>query len=271
MNEQTQKLFLTTIAENVPKVKQQGYDEGFEAGKEKEWSDFWDTLQNYGKRKDYTYLFGVNTGTSPYNDETFKPKYDIKPQIASNMFRYCSNITDFKGILERQGVVLDFSKCANVNYAFQFCYNNTRLPELDFSEATAIHLPFSYNEKLISIDKFIVSDSGTTTFTDTFIYCYALSEIRIGGVIGRNISFQYSPLSVESMKSIITHLKNYAGTDSEKAYTLTLKSSCETELETAGFTDEDKRLLVENGITYSDNLTWVDVIDDLKWNLVWAS
>ena len=129
---------------------------------------------------------------------------------------------------------------------------------------------------MATIDKIIIDNDGSRLFDQSFYKCNQLKNIKFEGVIGQTISFSSSPLTVESMKSIITHLKDYSGlTDDsgnslEKAYTLTLKSSCVTELETAEFTDDDKAWLEEVGITYLDDLTWVDVIDDLKWNLVTA-
>ena len=96
-----------------------------------------------------------------------------------------------------------------------------------------------------------------------------MKNITIEGTIGRSLSFKSCPLSSDSLKSVITHLKDYTGV-SEYAYTISLKSSAFTTLEESGFTDEDKAWLEGIGTTYTDDLTWALVIDNLKWNLTLA-
>ena len=259
MDEQTQK-FLTTIAENVPKVKQQGYDEGQIQGQ----YDVWDMMTN--GRKYYHSAFAY------WSVEYLRPPFKIIPTLgySNSMF---GNMKNLKKV---EKAYFDLSQLSlsqtDRNSGNSSTWNGCgTLEEIEDIGLPAGCYYYTYNNcyNLHTIE--IVRSIETTIFTSTFFNCDSLMNVAFEGVIGRSISFSDSPLTVESMKNIITHLKNYAGTDSEKAYTLTLKSSCKTELETAGFTDEDKRLLAENGITYSDNLTWVDVIDDLKWNLVWAS
>ncbi len=262
MNEQTYN-FLTTIAENQPKVKQQGYNEGYEAGKEKEWSDFWDAFQNYGNRTYYGSAFTCGATAernSGWTDKNFKPKYDIKPVgSASNMFYGC-DFTDFKGICEKQGITFDTSGATHAQALFGECYLLTRLPILDLSSvnnASGLHTVLSYCSNLVSVDKFIVSDTGEQLFSNTFNACVNLKDIVFEGVIGQSISFSYSPLSVASLKSVITHLKDYAGTTSEYAYTATFKATAFAELEAEGATSPNGN-------------TWAEYIDDIKWNLVKA-
>lgn len=274
MDEQTQK-FLTTIAENVPKVKQQGYNEGFEAGKEKEWSDFWDNMQDNGNRVDYNYAFC----SSGFTKTTFRPKYNINVSAGERMFyqfNFLNEAFDLEEHLEKLGATLDFSN----NEKFYMCFANayiTRLGIIDFSKATKYNNNSAFhNSSIATIDKLVFSEN--TILASLFNNATALKNIKeVEGVIGTSVSFSTSPLTVESMKSIITHLKNCTGlTDTsgnslEMKYTLTLKDSCRTELETASFTDEDKRVLEENGIVFADETTWTSVIGDLKWNLVWAT
>lgn len=189
-----------------------GYDRGFAEGKQAEYDRFWNAVQDYGNRTNYTYAFHYGS----WNDVTFKPKYDLRPTgDASRMFESCI-ITDLKGILERQGVVLDLS---NVTWAVNTFYQmreNTRLPELDMRNLP--ELSFSLNTALKSIDKLILKDDGTNSLY--FTYCYALEEIRFEGVIGQSLDMKHcSKLSYESLDSIITHLKDLTG---QTAQTLTL-------------------------------------------------
>ena len=110
---------LTKIAENVPKV--------YEAGKKADYDSFWDAYQQSGNRVLYDFAFAGNG----WNDNTFKPKYDIIPSWnIVNMF-YKSAITDLDALLKKCGVTLDIS--VNGNYGDVFNGGAfTVLPELSF-------------------------------------------------------------------------------------------------------------------------------------------
>lgn len=251
-----------SISEKALQLKED-FDEVYEAGKQKEWSDFWDIFQQKGNRKRYEYAFSqgyYNQGVLGWTDKTFKPKYDMKPTNAERMFEFTDNITDLKGILEKQGVTLDLSNCTSSAFMFRACAKLTRLPVLDFSQHTgtaSISSCFKYCYALESIDKIIFNNEGTniTEVSTTFDSCGKLKEIRFEGVIGRSISFAWSPLSLESMKSIITHLKDYSGTTNAGKYTLTLKDSCKTLMAEQGTMEE------LGGKTYDQYIT------DIGWNL----
>ena len=49
--------------------------------------------------------------------------------------------------------------------------------------------------------------------------------ILADGTIGKSIEFPHSPLTIDSCKSIINALKNYADTDYKLQYKLTLKNT----------------------------------------------
>lgn len=253
--EETTKQLLTTIAENQPKIKELGYNEGFSAGKKSEYDEFWDVYQKNGNRDNYGNAF---TGTG-WNEKTFKPKYDMKNFVsASRMFcdfaYHFSSQNDIVELLKKADVTIDFSSITNAEY---MCYNAgiTHFPKCDFRNVT-IQFTRTFGTKYLkTIDELILSDTGTQIFNYTF--GDGLVNIKIGGVIGRNISFSTSPLSVESMKSIITHLKDYSGTESEKTYTVTFKTSAFEALEAEGNTSPNGN-------------TWTEYIDDLKWNLALA-
>jgi hypothetical protein len=72
---------------------------------------------------------------------------------------------------------------------------------------------------LVSIDK-LVLPIGQTTFNYWFGSCTALEHITIEGEIGADISFQWSPLSGESIGSVVSHLS-----DSAAGKTVTFKLS----------------------------------------------
>lgn len=231
-----------------------GVNEVYEAGKQKEWSDFWDAFQQKGKRTDYYYAFiGPSVSATGWDDVTFKPKYDIRPTNFDRGLRY-SQITDLEGILERQGVVLDTSNCTVMSMAFQSCTRMKSLPVIDLRKAVGYAANvFSYMQSLTRIKKLIIPEDGKLS-DPGFVYDTSLAHIEIEGVIGYSWSFSYSPLTVESIKNIITHLKDYSGTDKEYTYTLTLSSASKTALEAEGATSPNGN-------------TWLEYIEDKGWNL----
>ncbi len=233
-----------------------GVNEVYEAGKTKEWSDFWDAYQEIGERTDYSYAFRG----SGWNSNTFYPKYDIKPtgESAKSSYMFAGwgrPYIDMEKRLNECGVEIDFSQLTSSNYEF-YLSKMTNLPVLDFSGCSKMTNTFDYcNFKTIKLK---LSESGETTFSSTFRRCGDLSTVEIvSGVIGKSVSFVDSPLTVESMKSIITHLANYAGTDNEFTYTVTFKASTFAALEAEGATSPNGN-------------SWAEYIDDLKWNLTVA-
>ena len=237
---------LAAIAENQQKV--------YDKGRQDESSDFWDGFQNYGNRTKYSQGFYAYNNGCLWNDNMFKPKYDIIiVGSATEAFRG-AQITDLKGILDRQGVVLDTSQVTSARFMFQSCSKLTHVPEINASNFTSNSSDtlFSYCGALHTIDKFIVRDDGALNMDNDFYACSALKNIRFGGVIGRDISFAYSPLSIDSMKDVINHLADYSAHNTG-VYTLTLKDECKSALEAEGATSPNGNLWTE----YVSELGWV--------------
>ena len=191
---------LTTIAENEQKV--------FDAGRK----SFMETYQ--GNANDGTLMFG----SPAWNSSTFYPVKDI--DLHTRSFYYFSwgkaPYIDLAQRLEDCGVrILPVTRTGAYSYAFLYC-SVTRLPELDFSmyPTQPFNETFAYASHLVTIDKLILGEH-TGAFTRTFNSCNALKNIVIEGTIASSISFSSSPLTVDSMKSIISSLKDYAGTTSE--------------------------------------------------------
>lgn len=186
---------LNKIAENQPKV--------FEAGKHSEWSAFWDACQENGHRTSYTNGF---CGRS-WNDTTFKPKYNIKPEGSIGyMFRE-TGITDIKSICEQQNISLDFSLVTSGEMAFQ----NAKITNMGIFDGRSVNnfYRFFYGaNQLVSLDKLILRDDGTQTFNQPFADMPKLKNITIEGVIGQSgFDLRQSPLlSKESIVSIINAL-----------------------------------------------------------------
>lgn len=198
-----------------------GYDVGYGNGKQAEYDTFWDSFQDGGTRTAYAYAFYQVY----WNDTNFKPKYDMCPTNASDMFAN-SSITDLKGILERQGVELDLSKSTSV---LRLCHGmalNTRFGVLDISSATDIRNIFYNCPDLVSVDKVVFSETtGSTYSTTPFTGATNLEEIRCEGVLWFDVSFQWcSRLTRDSLLSIISVLKDYSGDTSGTTHTLSIGS-----------------------------------------------
>lgn len=235
---------LTTIAENVPKV----YDSGYNKAEK----DFWDAYQNEGKKTDLTRMFG----SSAWTNENFKPRYDLKPTNAYGMFWGSKINGDLVEILDGLGITLDFSNLSNYEqYAITNAFSVTsftRIGVCDFrnfkDSAMQIGQVFMQSTNLVTIDKIIVNGHGFSS--QAFKYCYKLKNLTIEGTIGRNSDFScgntvgqsVGGLTEESLLSIIGALADYS--ESGTTYTLTLGSR-----NLKNLTDVQKAIATEKGWT----------------------
>ena len=217
---------LTTVAENMPKV--------FEAGKEAERDEFWALAlrsQNY-----MVYAFAGCC----WKDETFKPKYDIKPKgSATSMFRECG-IRNLKKCLEDAGVTLDLSAVTNANLIFGYCGQLTTLPKLDLSSATSTNTAFNDDVVLETIEE--IKFGANTKFSQTFDDCRALTNMTVTGVIGQNgLNLSFSPLLThDSLMSVINALE----TKTSGSWSVTLGTD-----NLAKLTNAEKAIATEKGWT----------------------
>lgn len=197
--------------------REEGIEEGKETGKQEEYDRFWDTYQQNGNRLDYSYAFAGFGWT----DKTFKPKYDIKPTHASHLFSNCQ-VTNFVGKLDASRVSLDTSNLISFLYLAQHSKIES-LPDLDMRKARNLDYFLYGNENLHTIDKIILKNDGSQTFTTyTFFGNTALTEIRFEGVIGQpGLNFSASPLSFDSLVSIIEALQDKTG-DTSKDWLITI-------------------------------------------------
>lgn len=249
--------------------KTDGYNDGHEAGYTEGHKDGydecqtiadmwynlnWDYIQSKGTKTDYTSTFSSETGIE-WNNENFKPKYDMRPITANFMFSGVSISGDFVEILENCGVVLDFSNCTKAWQVFNGIKGITRLGTINFSKVGGNFSFFWGMTNLETIDLYIppqiISSRSSSSFTET----PSLKNITFGGMILSTYSFASSPLTAESAKSTITHLENYAGTENEFTYTIT-------------FSPTTWEYLDAEGDTASPNgNSWREYIQDLGWNV----
>lgn len=195
---------LTAVAQNQQAV--------FDAGKRAEYHRFWDAFQMNGTLREYRNAFS----SKGWNKDTFYPKYDIRSGNCGHATFFYFNIDreqfDLAQRLEECGVQYDSSESIYMDSTFYMACV-TRLPVISAVSATQWGLrdTFSYSP-VVTIDKLILRDDGTTKFSTPFNQCANLKNIVIEGVIGQNgFDMQHATqLTGASIESIINALSDTA-------------------------------------------------------------
>ena len=212
-----------------PEEMPAGVVEVYESGKQSEYDTFWDAFQNNGNRTNYQYAF-----QSPgWNANNLKPKYDMHPKNADYMFTNFPTNVDF--VEQLNGVVLDFSQATAMRNLFSGAYI-TRIGVVDTRSCTTLNNLFGYCSNLRAIDKLILKEDGSQSFTNLFISPTNVTNITIEGVIGKN-GFNIGAciyLSKDSVTSIVNALST-----TTTGLTVTISASAK-----AKFTDEEWAALI---------------------------
>ena len=227
---------LNTITENISNV--------YAAGKKAEYDAFWDEFQENGDRQFYPYGFSGGG----WNEKTFKPKYVIRPGGGNSayglfaLFNYGKSNLDFREYAH----LLDLSHVTVGTYMFQ----DARFDfiDLDLSKFTSLQSTFS--EGWSAGKKTTISlkvSALCTSFSACFSYCTALKNLTFkdGSIIATNIDLQYSPLTKESIISVVSALS-----PTVTGQTVTFKKSAKE----AAFTDEEWAELTATKPNWTFNL-----------------
>ncbi len=232
---------LQTVAENQEKV--------FEAGRTKEWSDFWDAFQNYGDKDNYTSTFSCNGLCKTQWVDILYPKYDIKPtqSMESAFMNFGSDGNfDLEARLNECGVKLDTSKCAGFNHAFSNA-NISVIPEIDTSGVYRVSATdyIFYGCNCVTIRKLILGQYGLGA--NPFSSTSNLANIVIEGEIIANLFINAcSKLTHDSLMSFINALKDYSEDTSGTVYKLTMGSK-----NMAKLTVDELKIIETKGWTYA--------------------
>lgn len=214
------------------------YNEGYDDGRQAEYDAFWNAYQMNGTR--YNYQYGAFGGVG-WTDETFKPKYPIKPKYPYGMFTGC-NITKIKDI--------DFSIATDLKQTMYQCTSLKEVGVVNAPLATSALMCFNGDYALHTIEKMVVGEQ--CTFDQTFINCSALKNIVFEGIIGNNIDFRWSTLLTRaSIESIVNHLS-----DAATGKTLTLSEAAVDEAFKGGTSAADPSTTTEMG---SGTVDWFDL------------
>lgn len=212
------------------------------------YDEFWDEVQENGNRTKYDFGFCHST----WSDAIFKPKYNMQPTSASYMFTQ-SKITDLQAALDRAGVTLDFSLVPSASMTRLFDSSSiTRIGVVNLTGAGLINTFFANATELQTIEELVLSEANTFG-TKMFENCAKLANVTISGTIADTLDMSVCPLTPDSMKSVILHLKDLS--DSGEANTKTIKFSdiCWDELAT-------------DSISPVEDMSWKAYVTDyLSW------
>ncbi len=191
----------------------------YEAGKQAEYDRFWDIYQENGNKKSWEFAFAGGG----WDDAVYNPKYPINVTgSASNMF---SN--SYRLISTKVPIILSGKNTPNV---------------------------FTWSSALKTIPSIKVTD--TVIYNSWFTNCIVLEEINFteDSVIGNSINLSpCTKLTLGSLKSIISALKDFSGTNKEFTCTLTLSG-------------ESQAILNADGATAPNGLTWLEYAYSKCWN-----
>ena len=229
-----------------------GVAEVYEAGKKAQHNEFWNSIWNNLTGNNQRAFVGP-----AWSKETFRPNKDFTISVQGFYYHnWLGTAYDLAAHLEGLGVTMKLGTNSK-NSCFYYAWF-TRLPKLDFSECSGTFDRIFYGaSKLVTIDKIILPPEGTIiSFNTVFYGCDKLKNVLFDGIIDKSISFSDCPLTVESMKNIISCLKDYS-LENAFTYTLTLSDSCKTALEA------DTEKVEFNGQSY----TYFELITAKGWNL----
>lgn len=173
----------------------------FQAGQKTEYDRFWDLYQDYGNRT--SYQFGFASG---WKADLIWPKYDMHIDSAYMMFMYSPEGIDLAQRAEECGIVIDFSRCTNFQYAFTYC-GLRRLGVIDTRSCAAFNHFAIGSGYLTTIDEIILKEDGSQKIEvpDAF-FPPALQHIVITGKIGSTVSCISGNLTKASIISVVNAL-----------------------------------------------------------------
>ncbi len=222
-----------TIAENEQRV----YDSGYSKAE----SDFWDGVQDFGKRTGYEYAF------TRWGKEYIRPKHKVVPSSSSRnfyVFSYCPNLKKI------ESKYFDFSafeptESAGTSSNYYTFTNCSALQEIEDVgiQAGGYYGTFNDCPKLETIAVMRCIKNGA--YGSPFKNCSSLKNITIVGEIGKNFNISYSPLlTIESLRSIISALYDFVGNGETTTQTLTLHADAKARL-----TESDIKTITDKGWT----------------------
>jgi hypothetical protein len=213
----------TRTAEYASKV-----DEVYEKGKQAQYDEFWDTIQNNGKRVFYKFAFCY------WMYEYIRPKHKVTTVDGDiqSMFLGASKLKK----VEKEYFSFSPTSTRSNNYMFLSCTSLLIIEDIGLFPCQYNYGTFQNCQSLHTIEAFRVSEDSI--FDSTFLNCFSLENLTIEGTIGqKGLNLQYSTkLSKASWISIINALSSTATGKSITGSLESVKRAFET---SAGAMDGD--------------------------------
>lgn len=185
---------------------------------------FWDGYQVDGQLRDYSHKFELWSGYQ------FRPRYPVIIEDGAASFLRFNNAgynkqPFYNNFYLGYADVVDFSKAANVNLAFQEAVI-LRVKEIDISNAISASRMF-YATEIQYIDKMVFPSDPNADTSEMFTRADFLTRIIVEGKIRQNnLNFQWSTrLTNESLESIIDALEDKSNDTSGTNWVITLGSA----------------------------------------------
>lgn len=229
---------LLTIAENVKKT--------YDAGMRDEYNTFWDNV--FHKNDDSSFTYSYMFAGAGWNDNTFKPTYDIKPIGWVGSIFYWSHISDLTACLAANNVHIILPTQGSVTVQlpslFQNCSKLVHVPELNLSKCINCNNMFYDCTKLKTIDGIIFSKE-TTGFNQMFYNCKSLTNCVVSGILSESLDLG-SCIALDK-PSIVSFINILSDTVTSKILTLS-----KTAVNTAFNINIDDQTTYPEGSEYHD-------------------
>lgn len=185
----------------------------------------WNGIQNNGARTDYQQAFRNWKNMHDY----WYPLYDISG--GSYIFYAVSSNMGLPEMCERAGGIKINWRVVNT---FNQCFSYADIPDvgvIDFTAERCTSTSSCFMNSYVQKAHIILKTDGSQTHAGgCFTGASKLTDLTVEGAIGNSLPIP-SPLTPESMISVITHLVNYKGTDKEGVNAITFTEECWEALE----------------------------------------
>ena len=175
-------------------------EESYNRGYDEYRTTLWNGIQNNGNRVDYQNAFRNWHNADKY----WKPIHNIEPTNANMMFYNAGfNNASLPELCEQAGITLSFAKVITFNQPFSYCsIGDVGIIDTRSTKNTSSLLMQAHAKKA----HIILKEDGSQLHTGgCFTGANNLTDLTIEGAIGNSLPIP-SPLTPESMISVITHL-----------------------------------------------------------------